>query len=190
LSIFNSAENSGWTAATKLGEMLQIAEESYGPRNLDYTLLGVEIAKEVNPSIWFPGYDEGLRNITIRISENCENDFNKAMFQISHEVIHCLDPIVTTYEGGSNNIEEGLATYFSIEYCQKYNHGDWSQRLGSNYAEAERLVRQLLSIDNEIISKIRKDSKRLFDITAAHLIQANSTIPKDLATKLSEKFPY
>ena len=35
-----------WTLASRLGEMLKLAEERYGPRDAGYTILGVEFADD------------------------------------------------------------------------------------------------------------------------------------------------
>jgi hypothetical protein len=43
-----------WTLASRLGEMLHIAEEMFGPRDMQFTILGVDF-KEGIPQTWYPG---------------------------------------------------------------------------------------------------------------------------------------
>ena len=67
--------------------MLHEAERSFGQRNKDYTILGIELADIKQPQIWFPG---DCRHIIIQLTEDCINAMDKALFQLAHETIHCL----------------------------------------------------------------------------------------------------
>lgn len=53
-----------WTLASRLGHMLQRAEELYGLRDTSYTILGIEFT-DGNPQSWWPG---NRRNIVIQLS--------------------------------------------------------------------------------------------------------------------------
>jgi hypothetical protein len=106
-------DNSGytWTIVSRLGDMLNEVEKLYGKRDNDFTILGIEIANIRQPHTSL----SGNKNVTIQITENCINDIGHAIFQVAHEVIHCLCP----KEYGTTYLEEGLATYFSIYYTNK-----------------------------------------------------------------------
>ena len=57
-----------WTLASRLGEMLHMAEELFGPRDCSYTILGIEFGPD-NPRIWYPG---NRRHIIIQLDViNC-----------------------------------------------------------------------------------------------------------------------
>src|SRR4051812_12688158 len=43
-----------WTLASRLGDMLHLAETMFGPRDPSYTVLGVEFVAD-NPRVWYPG---------------------------------------------------------------------------------------------------------------------------------------
>lgn len=90
-------------------ELLQKAELLYGKRNTNFIINGVEIINQGKPCICYPFNDN---RIVIKITEICRSNKDFAIFQIAHEVIHCLfpNPIeVVTY------LEEGLAVHFSIQ---------------------------------------------------------------------------
>jgi len=170
-----------WTITSKLGHMLNIAEEKYGPRDQSYTLLGVEFNQDDHPRIWYPG---NCKHIIIQISMNCINDFNRAVFQVAHEVIHCLSPM-----GNKSAIvlEEGLANLFAIEYTSTHGNGVWSS-VDQKYTDASDLVQQLISIDSEIIKKLRAVQPTISLIDFDLMMRTNRTIPKDLAERLTSKF--
>jgi hypothetical protein len=99
------ADGSGytWTLSSRLGEMLRLAEERFGPRDPTYTLLGFEFAGEY-PQLWFPG---DCRHIVIQLTPECATDTIQACYQLSHECVHLLAP---SDGRNANNLEEGLAT--------------------------------------------------------------------------------
>ena len=95
-----------FTIVSQLGPMLHEAERSFGQRNKDYTILGIELADIKQPQIWFPG---DCRHIIIQLTEDCINDMDKALFQLAHETIHCLEP---NKYGSTTVLEEGLEHIF------------------------------------------------------------------------------
>lgn len=44
-----------WTIVSRLGDMFNKAEELFGVRDKEYTILGIELANNSQPQIWFPG---------------------------------------------------------------------------------------------------------------------------------------
>jgi len=170
-----------WTITSKLGDILLQAENRYGYRDKSYTILGVEFTTDDNPQVWYP---QNCNHIIIQITTTCLADMNQAVFQVAHEVIHCLSP-----SGGrnANVLEEGLACYFSIEYTKMNGHGIQSYGRPS-YQEALTLVEQLLAIDKESIKKARLIQPILSLITKETLMSINSNITNELADKLTNKF--
>jgi len=153
-----------WTLATRLGEMLSEAEQKYGPRDLSYTILGVEFAG-ASPMIWYPG---DCKHIVIQLSVDTLSDLPRACYQLAHESIHLLAP---TGKRDANNLEEGLATLFGENYATRWfktprNCGD------TNYETAKSVTQNALNKNPDFIRQIRsnKPSFREFepgDILAA-----------------------
>jgi hypothetical protein len=77
-----------WTLASRLGHILRTAQELYGPRDPNYTILGVEFGGDI-PQLWYPG-DCG--HVVVQINPACATDMNRACFQMAHEAIHLLSP--------------------------------------------------------------------------------------------------
>lgn len=115
---------------------------------------------------------------------NCINDINRAVFQVAHEVIHCLAPIGNMR---ANVLEEGIANFFSIEYALLHGHGNWTSN-EQKYTDASELVKQLLLLDPEIIKKLRLVQPTISLIDKELILNTNSKIPEILADKLTKKF--
>jgi hypothetical protein len=170
-----------WTITSKLGHILRTAEEQYGPRDYSYTILGVEFNQDGHPRIWYPG---DCKHIIIQISMNCIDDINRAVFQVAHEALHCLCP---TGKNNANVLEEGLANLFSIEYTIANGNGVWTSN-DQKYTDASELVKQLLSLDYEIIKKLRLVQPTISYIDKDLILRTNPNVPVELADKLSMKF--
>lgn len=182
-NIFSSTPIPGgysWTIASRAGHILRTAENKYGKRDISYTLLGIELTSEDNPQIWFPG---NCGNIIIQITENCIYDMNRAIFQVAHEIIHCLCPKKL---GSSTYLEEGLATYFSMEYLKE--NGLQMLYPSEKYQLASTLTEQLLSYDIDIIKNIRHKEPCISEISESMISEYNSQIPSDLIKKLTTNF--
>ena len=184
-SIFESSpipNEDSRTITTRLGSILAVAEKKYGERDKSYTLLGVEITKSDRPQIWYPG---NCKNVVIQITEDCLNDMNRAVFQVAHETIHCLCP---TGGRNANVLEEGIAVLFSIEYCRENGYGDsWTPEI-REYTNAYELVKQILKIDDEIITKLRSIQPTISSIDKHLILKTNNKVPEELADKLTKKF--
>lgn len=135
-----------WTLTSRLGHLLAIAEERYGPRDKSYTPLGVEFGGD-GPSLWYPG---NRGNVSIRLGRSAADDPSQAFFQLAHEVIHLLAP-----SGGMHApvFEEGLATAFADEQAEAQGL-NWCS--GSpHYLAAKKLVSRLLAFRADAVMGIR-----------------------------------
>jgi hypothetical protein len=94
----------------QLGLFLEKAETQFGPRNMSFTLLGIEFYDGPN-RVTYPNTDRN--QIVIQLSKESESRGNhdQALFQLAHETVHVLAPVDV---GTSTVLEEGLATYFSL----------------------------------------------------------------------------
>ena len=137
-----------WTLASRLSDMLHMAEEVFGPRDPSYTILGIEFVSD-NPRIWYPG---NRRHIVIQLSLLAATNMSKACYQLAHETIHLLSP-----SGGQNatNFEEGVACYFAAYYMNNaMNKPAWRPDLPS-YRCALELIELHLNNDLGCVRRLR-----------------------------------
>jgi hypothetical protein len=169
-----------WTLPSRLGDMLRLAEERYGPRDLNYAILGIEFGGDI-PHIWFPG---NCHHVIVQIARYCINNLQHAYYQLAHECIHLLSPT-----GNANTIvlEEGLATHFSAAYMQEQFQSNWYPGPGP-YHDACLRVQQLLAVDPTIIRTVRQQQATIAEISVADLRAANPNVGEELANTLTQPF--
>ena len=138
-----------WTLASRLGDMLHMAEELFGPRDYSYTILGIEFGPD-NPRIWYP---ENRQHIIIQLSLKATTDMSEACYQMAHETVHLLAP---TGCRNANNFEEGVACYFAARYMEDTFNDEsyWRSSLPS-YACTLALVKPRLDKDISCIRRLR-----------------------------------
>jgi len=171
-----------WTLASRLGDMLQMAEELFGARDLSYTILGMEF-HDGNPQIWYPCSG---RHIVIRLSLRCMSDAVEAHYELAQECIHLLAPSGSLL---TNVLEEGLSIYFAGRYL-KENLGETKTCDTANYTTALELVERLLAIDSTVVRRVRQTQPAIYLLTPADLLACNPSIPYDLAEQLTARFAY
>lgn len=170
-----------WTLVSRLGHMLQIAEEMYGPRDKDYTILGIEFVGD-NPRLWYPS---NCKHVAIQLGQKAMNDNNQACYQLAHECVHLLCP---TGGKGASNLEEGLATYNSAYYMEtQMGQSNWRSTLPS-YARAETLVRKIMEADSGSIKRMRQREFNISAISAELLLSESSAVTADEALFLASSF--
>jgi len=112
------------------------------------------------------------------------HDMNKAVFQVAHEAIHCLSP---TGRKTANALEEGLANLFAIEYTFSNGNGIWTSG-DQKYTDASELVKQLTSIDSEMIKKLRTVQPIISSIDKDLIMRINTNVPEELANNITKTF--
>jgi hypothetical protein len=169
-----------WTLASRLGDMFRLAEERFGPRDRNYTLLGFEFAGE-SPQLWYPG---NCCHVVIQLTSECATDTIRACYQLSHECVHLLAP-----SGGrnANNLEEGLATHFAHWYLIQRFKTDWPCTIPS-YSAARVAVEKLLAIDATVIRRLRERQPALYLLQPEELLTAVPGLSPDFALALCERF--
>ena len=152
-----------WTLTTRLGKMLNRAQADYGPRDESYTILGIEFESNA-PQIWYPG---NCRHIAIQLTPDTITDQIKGCYQLAHECIHLLSP-----SGGypTNILEEGLATYFALQYVKEEFDRSILVEIKS-YEKARELVHKLLEFDADAVKKIRKSQFAISKITSENILE-------------------
>lgn len=140
-----------WTLTSRIGDMLNESEQLFGERDKSWTILGVEInVRGDTPQNWYPG-GRKCKHIVFQLTGPSHLDEVNANYQLAHEVIHALSPVVGEF---SNVMEEGVATWFARYYVFKNFKVPYYEGLQS-YKNARELVEQLLTIDKEAVRKLR-----------------------------------
>lgn len=171
------------TIISLLGTILKDAESLYGERDRSFNILGVELCDQAQPMTWYPGCWDGQKDVIIQITKDCETNLKKAIFQVSHEVIHCLCPKPGRH---ANVLEEGLATSFSMLESNKFGTGYHPGSL--LYISAMEKAEELLRYDETIIKKARMMEPDISLITKEMLLGFHPSIKDDLLEILLKPF--
>jgi len=181
-SIVQSNGTNRFTLTTRLAQMLPEIETLFGQRDLKYTLCGIELFDSV-PHVWFPMRPT---NIVVRLNYGNRNNLYGLLHELAHEVVHLLDPVYPPAR--ANYLEEGMATWYSADFCGRHLGGK-PPRPGGNYGKALEAYEKLHAICPTIIKDIRATGVRVNDIRAERLVTASSACPKDLAEELCATMP-
>jgi hypothetical protein len=171
-----------FTLASRLGDMLNMAEKMFGERDKSYTILGTEFYSGSMPQVWYPG---NRKDIVIQLTQEALTDEQQACYQLAHESIHLLSPT-----GGSNAniLEEGLATYFAGLYMDtSFPNSNWHPT-ETKYKEAMELVKKLLYTDSNIIKGIRLKQPVISKITEKDFLLEDKGIDEILAKEIVKEF--
>ena len=170
-----------WTLPSRLGNMVKLAMEMFGPRDKSYTILGIEFVAD-GPRLWYPG---NRKDIIIQLDFSAAQDMHQACYQLAHETIHLLSP-----SGGqnANNFEEGLATYFSHYYMRtQFNQPNWRSPVPS-YQRAVNLISPHLNSVPNAIRRMRESQPAISSITADELCLEFPELTSDGAQFLVQRF--
>lgn len=160
-----------WTLTSRIGDMLWRAEQLFGPRDLNWTILGAEICLTSNvPLNWYPRCNDGRKDIVFQLVPPADKDVVRANYQLAHEVIHALAP---SLDPTTNVLEEGLATWFSVEYTKK-NFGVTIMPEYDSYREACKYVDEILAQDLGVIMRLRAIEPSFRRMTAKTFILADA----------------
>ncbi len=177
-----------WTLASRLGKFLEMAESEYGERDKSWTILGVEFTDEKQPSNWYP-FDSTEKDIIIQLTSDAANNEKKALFQLSHEVIHVLSPNGTRK---ATYFEEGLATYFSIQATRQAGIDiSPSYITSAKYHRAYYLLEKIYQLHpdaSQRIATFRKSGQSLSTLSATGLRQLFPRIDATTARELARRF--
>ena len=181
-----SANSTGysWTLAAALGEMLLLAEEKFGPRDTSWTILGIDFVNDYSKS-WTSG---NCKQIIIQLQKAALLNRQYAYNELAHECIHLIAP---TGKDDANVLEEGLAEYFAQWYTHYiFGEGWWmtDDHVLPSYAAAHNLVKQLLSLDADIIKKFREVQPVISYITEEQMTDRCPIVPRELACELAKTF--
>jgi hypothetical protein len=166
----------GWTftLASKLGQMLDQAQQFFGPRDPHYTPVGVEFNDIAYPQTWYPGG----RNIAVQLTLSAMKSPNQAYFQLAHECVHMLDP----RPGGTNVLEEGIASWFAMKVSGRVTCDN------PLYDAAARLASDLMHMEPAAVKNLRAQGFRVGAITAEMLRRECPALPQIYLDNLPSTF--
>ncbi len=170
-----------WTLAMRLGDLLYKAESQFGTRDMAYTILGVEFQGDTAqiPRCIIQGE---RKHIIVQLTASAMKDPHQAMFQLAHECIHLLDPILLT----TTVLEEGVAVHFSLEATTV----DINALLvhNPNYGAACLQVRRLLALRPNAVKEFRRLYGPMHSATAEQLYSICPQIGTTGAEELARPF--
>lgn len=175
-------EGRTWTLTTLLGKFLAFAQEDFGPRQLDWTILGVEFGSGPTPHIFYP--QPGQRYVVVTLGASARVDLRQAIFHLAHETIHLLAP---SGASDANHLEEGLATLFSMRVMSWCQLDPLYPSLAS-YAAAAEDVAHLLRLDDGALRRLRIEDTSFSSITPSRLQKAVPQASSELVSRLCGPF--
>jgi hypothetical protein len=168
-----------WTLPSRFGEMLTLAEERYGGRDKNYTILGFEFVED-SQCLYYLG-DEIYKQVLIHLPTHALEDYEQCLYMAAHESVHCLSPDRNVQ---ATRLEEGLAANFARIYMDHIGLGDDWRSTSDDYNEAQQDVEDLLNLDRDIIRKARSIQPAISLISGEDLLRVNSYLPGDLIDRL------
>ena len=148
-----------WTLASRLGDMLHMAENLFGERDYCYTILGIQFTSD-DPQIWYRG--KHRKHIIIQLGPCAATNMSQACYQMAHETVHLLAP---SCGRNANNFEEGVACYFAAYYMkEQFNEPCWSPGIPS-YERTLAVIKPRLDEDIYCIRRLREHHPSFQDIT-------------------------
>jgi hypothetical protein len=167
------------TLTTRLGDMLNKAEEAYGQRDKSFTILGIEFGADA-PYIWYPD----CQHIAIRLTLDTATDEIEGCYELAHECIHLLSPLG---HSRTNILEEGLATFFARKYVEETFCIPMLATIKS-YEAARQMVDELLTVNTEAIKTLRAIEPTISKITAQQMLDLYPSLPATTAHALEAPF--
>ena len=93
--------------------LLKYLERRVGIRDRTW-MITETVHRNDGPMTYYPsGY--GRKIVSVVLTPDTQKDRQRKLFQMSHEVVHLLDPVGNLR---ANNLEEGFATWFSVHICE------------------------------------------------------------------------
>jgi hypothetical protein len=162
--------------------MLADAEALYGPRDHEWTPIGVEFFDGQFPHIWFPGNAD---RVCIRLTLRARHNEPEALWQLSQEIVHILAPMRS-----ATNLEEGVATHFAIHWPHHPDKAYIARCAGtlrqaeSKYCRALLDYETLLALQPNIVRELRTQQPSLSRVKADQLLTFVPSLDPDVARRL------
>ena len=170
-----------WTLASRLSDMLNMAEELFGQRDHSYTILGIEFVAD-GPRIWYPG---NRQHVIIQLTLSAAKNMSQACYQMAHETVHLLAP---TGGQNANNFEEGVACYFADLYMKDVVKNPYPPPSLPSYKRALELVAPLLDADISCVYRLRNQQPSFSKISREQISTTFPNLTSDDVDFLTRKF--
>jgi hypothetical protein len=169
------------TLASRLGEMLLIAENLFGKRDRSYSFLGFEFTDN-GPNLHY----EGNKSFIMRIQSGVMLEPMLVYAQMAHECVHMLSPCP---QRPVTILEEGMAEFFAYIYMRDtMEYKLTSKQPGTAYHEAGELVAMLMSINPYGIKQIREEEPTISLITKSLIWKHYPMLEEGVAARLARTF--
>ena len=159
-------------------ELLTVAEALLGPRDMSKKIYQPQFT-DAGPHVRNTPNQDGA---FAELSRRSECDWPNAIFELAHETVHLLDPIL----GGTNNLEEGVAVSFSLHIQSSYNIR--MQPSVAAYLEALQLADMLPGGPLEAARRVRERVGALSGARASHLEELFPDVDRVVLSRLAGKF--
>ena len=128
----------------------------------------------------------GNNHISINLTVSTKNDCQQRLFQLSHEVVHLLNPNGSM---SASYFEEGFATYNSVEICKEYEPAyNAASGIPRKYQDAYDV---LVKTHNpyEVVKAMRLNGSTLSQFDKSVLLKlSNNTLTKSDVDFLARNF--
>ena len=161
-------------------ELLSRAESLLGSRDRTYEILAPRFLGEPRPCIYHYRQE---RAAYISLSTVAADYWNAVESEVSHEVVHLLNPIA----GDTNYLEEGIATAF-VQYAA--SHYEFYSRPSDYYRDALELVHRLPVDPLRAGRLLRTHVGALSVVSSRHLLEHFPGVGDDVADSLSRRFEH
>ena len=159
-------------------ELLSIAESVLGRRDLSKKVYQPQFNDDVPHLRNTPNEDGAF----VELSRSAECDWPEAVFEMAHETVHLLNPIL----GDANNLEEGIAVAFSLRVQPLY--GIRVLVSMPSYIHALSLVSELPGDPLEVGRRVRERVGTLSAVTTQDLRDLFPNTNKGILSELSARF--
>lgn len=134
-------------------DLFYIVQEFYGKGSYTFQVFTLNLTNNGRPHI---NYNSFKKEIVITLTIETLIDVDELIFQLAHEVFHCLMP--AQYGSTVTYLEEGMATHFSLLIMAALNidTNSFYNEENKKYQEALELVRKSGVTSCSIIKKLRK----------------------------------
>ena len=179
----------------EIARYMTVLEGIFGPRDQRFVFGGMETSRDGTPRTYFPNDRDkcGRQKIQIHVSYmpgQSGYDRGHTLWQIAHECVHLLDPC----HPPTNNLEEGLASWFQDCASVAYHREETISYAGDNKCRNDNYVRARDRVSLYVprilcaIELIRQQGHRLGEISSDELLTNVEGIDRATAIYLSDRF--
>ena len=173
----------------RFAHMLSVAEQSYGLRTHQRTMLPVGFHVGF-PQVFCPSPG----TVEIRLPFGYKSEVELSCYMLAHECIHVL-VLSPVSSHGATVLEEGLAMSFAHQYVRDHAAGDWthSSELWTHsgdqrYDVARALVECFLATRPDAIRRLREREPIVSRISAKLISEMYPEVPASVARNLTIQF--